>query len=125
MTHDRHQHVVLNVPDVSCTHCKMAIEGAVWRLAGVDAVDVDVDSQERDGRLRRRRSISTPSRPPIEEEGYPVAGEHVFGAEASPGSASPPAGATLGARVARRALRGRFGKTPGGLVPYRLAPVGR
>ena len=37
------RHVVLNVPDVSCNHCKMAIEGAVSGLAG-----------RRQGRGRRR-----------------------------------------------------------------------
>ncbi len=28
-------HAVLNVPSVSCNHCKMAIESAVGALAGV------------------------------------------------------------------------------------------
>ncbi len=35
-------HAVLNVPSVSCNHCKMAIEKAVSALGGVGKVDVDV-----------------------------------------------------------------------------------
>ena len=35
-------HAVLNVPAVSCNHCKMAIEGALARAPGVDHVEVDV-----------------------------------------------------------------------------------
>ena len=35
-------HVVLNVPTVSCNHCKMAIEKAVGAMDGVGEVDVDV-----------------------------------------------------------------------------------
>ena len=35
-------HAVLNVPSISCNHCKMAIEGAVQALSGVDTVSVDV-----------------------------------------------------------------------------------
>jgi copper chaperone CopZ len=33
------------VPDISCDHCKRAIEAKVAPLAGVDAVDVDVDAK--------------------------------------------------------------------------------
>lgn len=33
---------VLTVPDISCGHCKAAIEGAVGALDGVDAVQVDI-----------------------------------------------------------------------------------
>jgi len=35
-------HTVLSVPDVSCAHCKMAIEKAVGRLPGVARVEVEV-----------------------------------------------------------------------------------
>ena len=34
---------VLSVPDISCGHCKVSIEGAVKKLKGVSKVDVDVD----------------------------------------------------------------------------------
>ena len=36
--------VTLSVPDISCHHCKMAIEGAVGLLPGVGRVAVDVPS---------------------------------------------------------------------------------
>jgi copper chaperone len=34
----------LSVPDIHCNHCKMAIEGAVGRVAGVGRARVDVPS---------------------------------------------------------------------------------
>jgi copper chaperone len=36
---------VLEVPDISCGHCKMSIEGAVAPLSGVDDVDVTIDKR--------------------------------------------------------------------------------
>ncbi len=71
-------HLVLNVPAISCNHCKMAIEGAVDRLEGVDSVQVDVPSKSvdviyDDGRLAREDIEAA-----IEAEGYEVAGAHVF-----------------------------------------------
>ena len=36
--------ITLSVPDISCGHCKMAIEGAVSLLPGVGRVLVDVPS---------------------------------------------------------------------------------
>jgi copper chaperone CopZ len=33
------------VPDVSCRHCKTAIESAVASVAGVDGVDVSIDEK--------------------------------------------------------------------------------
>ncbi len=34
--------ITLDVPDISCDHCKMSIEGAVGELAGVGRVEVSV-----------------------------------------------------------------------------------
>ena len=34
-----------SVPGISCDHCKRAIEGEVGSVAGVDTVDVDVESR--------------------------------------------------------------------------------
>lgn len=34
-----------NVPDVSCAHCKNAIEGEVGALSDVDDVTVDIESK--------------------------------------------------------------------------------
>ena len=35
----------LSVPDISCGHCKMSIEGAVNELAGIDKVEVAIDAK--------------------------------------------------------------------------------
>ncbi len=73
------KHVVLNVPAVSCMHCKSAIEGAVRDIQGVASVNVEVAektvSLEYDPDLVDLEEVKNT----IEEEGYPVVGEHVFG----------------------------------------------
>jgi len=71
------RHVVLNVPDVSCNHCKMAIEQAVGRVPGVESVDVEVDSKSVNVRLDQSAELQA-VRDAIEDEGYTVAGEHEF-----------------------------------------------
>lgn len=35
--------LTLNVPEISCAHCKQSIEEAVGDLAGVDSVTVDIE----------------------------------------------------------------------------------
>ena len=61
------------VPDVSCEHCKSAIEGALRPLAGVRSAEVDVEGKtttvDYDESVIDRRAIAAA----IEEEGYPVA----------------------------------------------------
>lgn len=37
--------LVLDVPGISCGHCKAAIEGEVAKVPGVDSVTVDVDAR--------------------------------------------------------------------------------
>lgn len=73
-------HVVLNVPSVSCNHCKMAIENAVGVMGGVGQVDVDVAEKT----VTIDFDADAVSLEAIEEtvagEGYEVAGRHVFGA---------------------------------------------
>ena len=73
-------HVVLNVPAVSCNHCKMAIENAVGVMDGVGEVVVDVA----DKTVTVDFDPDAVSLDSIEEtmadEGYEVAGRHVFGA---------------------------------------------
>jgi len=73
-------HVVLNVPSVSCNHCKMAIENAVGAMGGVGQVDVDVAEKT----VTIEFDADDVSLEAIEEtvagEGYEVAGRHVFGA---------------------------------------------
>ena len=73
-------HAVLNVPSVSCNHCKMAIETAVGGLDGVAVADVDVEQKtvtvEFDDTTVSLETIEEA----VAEEGYEVAGRHVFGA---------------------------------------------
>jgi copper chaperone len=72
-------HAVLNVPSVSCNHCKMAIEKAVGAMGGVGQVDVDVAEKtvtvDFDGDAVSLETIEAA----VAEEGYDVAGRHVFG----------------------------------------------
>jgi len=71
------RHVVLNVPDVSCNHCKMAIERAVAQVRGVESVEVEVDTKSVNVRLEPSADLQA-VRAAIEDEGYTVAGEHEF-----------------------------------------------
>ena len=62
----------LNVPEISCGHCKSAIEGAVSPLDGVDRVDVTIEAKtvelDYDGTDRTLNSIVRA----IEDAGYEV-----------------------------------------------------
>lgn len=64
----------LAIPDVSCAHCKQAIEGALAPLAGVERVEVDVTGKvvavEHDAHVAPVASIAQA----IEQQGYTVAG---------------------------------------------------
>lgn len=37
--------ITYNVPDISCNHCKQAIEGEVTQVQGVASVEVDVEAK--------------------------------------------------------------------------------
>jgi copper ion binding protein len=39
------QNVTFVAPDISCEHCQRAIEGAVGKLSGVNAVKVDIPTR--------------------------------------------------------------------------------
>ena len=71
-------HAVLNVPSVSCNHCKMAIEGAVKDLEGVDAVNVDVEAKSVTVDFESDTVTLQTIEAAVQEEGYEVAGRHVF-----------------------------------------------
>jgi len=62
-----------SVPDVSCGHCKMAIERAVGAMDGVDRVEVDVErksvSIDFDETVTNEEAILET----MKEEGYPAA----------------------------------------------------
>ena len=72
-------HAVLNVPSVSCNHCKMAIEGAVKALDGIAAVDVDVPAKSVSVDFDAGSVSLDTIEAAVREEGYEVAGHHVFG----------------------------------------------
>ena len=62
-----------SVPDVSCGHCKSAIEGALRPLQGVQDATVDVDARTvavsyDDSVVSRDRLVAE-----MEDVGYPVA----------------------------------------------------
>jgi copper chaperone len=71
-------HAVLNVPTVSCNHCKMAIEGAVKDLEGVSSVDVDVQAKSVTVDFDPSKTSLETVEAAVQEEGYDVAGRHVF-----------------------------------------------
>jgi copper chaperone len=71
------RHIVLNVPGVSCSHCKVAIESAVSRLAGVDSVEVEIATKSVAVDLGAAGDLAA-VKAAIEDEGYPVAGQHEF-----------------------------------------------
>ena len=71
-------HALLNVPSISCNHCKMAIEGAVGALAGVRSVAVDVDAKSVAIDFETGDVTLETIEAAVQEEGYEVAGRHVF-----------------------------------------------
>jgi copper chaperone len=73
-------HVVLNVPSVSCNHCKMAIEKAVSALGGVGKVDVDVAEKTVTVDFDDAKVALDAVEGACAEEGYEVVGRHIFGA---------------------------------------------
>ena len=63
----------LNVPDISCGHCKSSIEGAVSGLAGIERVEVAIETKTvdlsfDDSAIALDAIIET-----IEDQGYEVA----------------------------------------------------
>jgi copper chaperone len=66
--------LTLNVPDISCGHCKSSIEGAVSELAGIEKVEVTIDARTvdvayDDDAVDRQKIVDA-----IEAVGYEVAG---------------------------------------------------
>lgn len=64
--------ITLNVPDISCGHCKSSIEGAVSGLEGVDSVEVAIDERTVAVTYGDDLSLDTIVET-IEEQGYAVA----------------------------------------------------
>ena len=62
----------LNVPDISCGHCKSSIEGAVTGLPGVNSVVVDIEGKTVALDLAES-AVVTEIVDAIEDQGYEVA----------------------------------------------------
>jgi copper chaperone len=71
-------HVLYTAPDISCDHCRRAVEGAVSALDGVESVQVDVAAKTVDVRLSGAGADAEGVRAAIEAAGYPVAEERVL-----------------------------------------------
>ncbi|MDJ0497712.1 MAG: copper ion binding protein [Acidimicrobiia bacterium] len=65
--------VTLSVPDISCDHCKMSIEGAVNELSGIDSAVVDVAGRTVDVSFDAGAQSLESIVAAIEEQGYEVA----------------------------------------------------
>jgi copper chaperone len=63
----------LSVPDISCNHCKMSIEGAVGALTGVDNVEVHIEPRTVHIAYNDEAVSMDDIRAAIEEQGYQVA----------------------------------------------------
>lgn len=62
-----------SVPDISCMHCKRAIEGAVSAMAGITRVEVDVDSKTVHVVFEEDIVAEADVLATMADEGYPVA----------------------------------------------------
>jgi copper chaperone len=65
--------LTLNVPDISCGHCKSSIEGAIGGLAGVAKVEVSIDDRTVEVAFDDRSVDRTAIVQAIEGQGYEVA----------------------------------------------------
>lgn len=63
-----------SVPDVSCEHCKRAIEGALGPMKGVSRVLVDIGKKSVDVDFDESVTPESEVLARLDEEGYPVAG---------------------------------------------------
>ncbi len=66
--------MTLNVPDISCGHCKSSIEGAVGELAGIASVEVSIDDRTVDVSFDEATVDQPAIVAAIEGQGYEVAG---------------------------------------------------
>lgn len=63
----------LNVPTISCGHCKSSIEGAVNGLAGIRKVEVGIDARQVEVDFDETSIDLDAIVAAIEEQGYDVA----------------------------------------------------
>jgi copper chaperone len=65
--------VTLNVPDISCGHCKSSIEGAVAPMDGVASAEVTIDARTVDVSFDEAAVDLEAIITAIEDQGYDVA----------------------------------------------------
>jgi copper chaperone len=63
----------LGVPDMSCGHCKAAVEGELNRLSGVQRANADVEKGTVEITYDERTVTTEDLKDAIEEVGYTVA----------------------------------------------------
>jgi copper chaperone len=63
----------LKVPDMSCAHCKAAVEGELNRLSGVQRANADVDKGTVEVTYDEGKVTTEDLKGAIEEAGYGVA----------------------------------------------------
>jgi copper chaperone len=63
----------ISVPEISCNHCKMSIEGAVGALEGIDKVEVHIEPRTVDVQFNEASVSIEAIYAAIEEQGYEVA----------------------------------------------------
>jgi copper chaperone CopZ len=66
--------IILDVPDISCEHCQLAIEGALKGEAGVEAVRVDVPTKKVYLDYNPSQLSLDQVKTILDDEGYAVAG---------------------------------------------------
>ena len=64
---------MLFAPDISCEHCQRAIEGAVGKLGGVNAVKVDVPTKTVSVNYDPRQVTLSKIEEVLDDIGYTVA----------------------------------------------------
>jgi copper chaperone len=62
-----------NVPDMSCGHCKAAVEGELNRLSGVERANADIEKGTVEVTYDESRVSLVQLKGAIEEAGYTVA----------------------------------------------------
>ena len=65
--------ITLNVPDISCGHCKSSIEGAVAPLEGVSSAEVAIDARTVDVSFDESVVSLDQIVEAIDDQGYEVA----------------------------------------------------
>jgi copper chaperone len=63
--------ITYTIPDMSCSHCKAAVSSELESIAGVDQVEVDLDTKR--VVVRGRQLDDGALRAAIEEAGYEAA----------------------------------------------------